>query len=183
MLDAHLKTGAAVLNSQLPLSQRLRAAAHAAGFYLVWYPKQWLPLRERLQAGGGDTPLAGHLRYAARTSRRLARAIFHALLRHGPKLEREQLLLGRFVDIGTELFAMTAACLRAEQMMRAGEQVMEQEHWLELADCFCYAARRRISMSFRGIQRPGDRKNYRLARNLLAGKLSGLTTGIVRPPA
>jgi alkylation response protein AidB-like acyl-CoA dehydrogenase len=183
MLDAHLKTGAAVLNSQLPLSQRLRAAAQAAGFYLVWYPKQWLPLREWLQAGGGHTPLAGHLRYAARSSRRLARAIFHALLRHGPKLEREQLLLGRFVDIGTELFAMTAACLRAEQMMRAGAHGMEQEPWLELADCFCHAARRRISESFRGIQRPGDRKNYRLARNLLAGKLSDLTAGIVRPPA
>src|SRR5947208_11298127 len=43
-LDPHLKVSAAVLNSELPWSQRLWAAAKAARFYAGWYPKQWLPL-------------------------------------------------------------------------------------------------------------------------------------------
>src|SRR5215831_8022949 len=44
MLDPHLKIAAPAMNSQLPRSQRLRAAAKAARFYLAWYPKQWLPI-------------------------------------------------------------------------------------------------------------------------------------------
>ena len=180
MLDAHLKTGAAVLNSQLPLSQRLRAAVKAGVFYLGWYPKQFLPL-EWFTVSSSEFRVRKHLRYAARTSRKLARAIFHALLRLGPKLEREQLLLGRCVDIGTELFAITATCLRAAKMLRTSEDAEERKHLLELTDCFCHAARRRIEQKFRGLRANGDREHFLLARNLLAGKLSGLTTGIVRP--
>src|SRR2546423_7259203 len=43
-LDPHLKVSAAVLNSKLPLAQRLRAAAKAGLFYARWYPKQWMPV-------------------------------------------------------------------------------------------------------------------------------------------
>src|SRR6266850_2276173 len=42
-LDPHLKVSGAVLNSKLPLSQRLRAGVKAAVFYAAWYPKQWFP--------------------------------------------------------------------------------------------------------------------------------------------
>src|SRR5204862_2120075 len=52
-LDPHLKISAAALNSKLPLSQRLRAAAKAAMFYARWYPKQWLPL-ESFKVQGSD---------------------------------------------------------------------------------------------------------------------------------
>src|SRR6266850_2123897 len=43
-LDPHLKVSAAVLNSQLPMAERLRAALKAALFYARWYPRQWLPV-------------------------------------------------------------------------------------------------------------------------------------------
>src|ERR1051325_375246 len=111
-LDPHLKVGAAALDSRLPASQRLGAAAKAALFYTGWYPRQWLPFREWFQVGGqGNAQLTAQIRYAARTSRRLGRALFHAMVQHGPKLERQQLLLARFVEIATELFAITATCL------------------------------------------------------------------------
>jgi hypothetical protein len=179
MLDVHLKTSAAVLNSQLPRSQRLRAAAKAAWFYLGWYPKLWLPFRERIQVGGAPGPFDRHLRYAARTSRRLARAIFHALLLHGPKLEREQLLLGRFVDIGTEVFAITATCSRAANLLSAGDEEAKQGQLSTLVDWFCDTARLRIEQKFCGIHRNSDRQGYRLAQQVLSGKLSSLTAGIV----
>ncbi|HEY2328466.1 MAG TPA: acyl-CoA dehydrogenase family protein [Verrucomicrobiae bacterium] len=180
MLDAHLKIGGAVLNSQLPLSQRLRAAVKAGGFYLGWYPRQFFPA-EWFTVSNSEFGFQAPLHYAARTSRRLARAIFHAMLRHGPRLEREQLLLGRFVDIGTEVFAITATCLRAEQMLRAGGGMAGQKALLALANGFCGAARRRIEQKFRGLHHNGGRDGYRLAQQMLAGNLPALTAGIVRP--
>ena len=175
-LDAHLKVSAPVLNSQLPWSQRLHAAARAALFYVAWYPKQWLPFSEWFGVQN-STVLAKHLRYAARTSRKLARTLFHAMLRHGPKLEREQLLLGRFVDIGTELFAITAACRRAEQVLADGGN--EREQLIGLVDFFCQSARLRIEEKFRQLRHNPDRPGYRSSRQVLAGKLRGLETGIV----
>ena len=186
-LDPHLKISGAALNSQLPWPQRLTAAGKAALFYAAWYPRQWLPFSEwlqvarcKLQVGGREGPLlADHLRYAAKTSRKLARGIFQAMLRHGPKLEREQLLLGRFVDIAAEMFAITAACLRAERLARSGAKGADKGDLIRLADYFCQESRLRIEEKFRAVRRNADRAGYRLAQQVLAGKLEELETGIV----
>jgi hypothetical protein len=181
MLDPHLKVSAAALNSQLPLSQRLNAAAKAGIFYLGWYPKQWLPFAEWFKITSGDGGLfAKHLRYVARTNRQLARAIFHGMLCHGPKLEREQLLLGRFVDIGTELFAMTAACLRGERLFNSANSRDKKEELPGLIDYFCRTTRLRIEQHFRGVRCNTDPIGYRFAQNVLAGRLMELETGIVQ---
>jgi hypothetical protein len=168
-LDPHLKVSAAALNSKSPFSQRARAAMKAAMFYARWYPKQWLPMEALKVHGSGKPPLARHFRYAARASRRLARAMFHAMLRNGPKLERQQLLLGRFVDIGTELFAITATCLRAERLVQDGTTGADKAELLQLADYFCRASRLRIEEKFRGVRHNADRASYRLAQQVLAG--------------
>ena len=180
-LDPHLKVSAAVLNSRLPWSQRLRAAAKAGLFYLGWYPKQWLPFAGQFQISNFKFQIGRkHLRYVARTSRRLARALFHAMLRHGPKLEREQLLLGRFVDIATELFAMTAVCLRGERLLGSPESAADRENLPGLIDYFCCSARLRIERHFHGLHHNTAPAGYRLAQKVLAGKLAELETGIVR---
>src|SRR5439155_1013815 len=144
-LDPHLKIAGPVLNSRLPLTERLRAALKAAGFYLGWYLKQVLP-RFNFQRSTFNVPpvLRRHLRYAARTSRKLARRLFHAMLVHGPKLERQQVLLGRFVDIGTEVFAITAACARAAALIARGGNA---EEWLSLVERFCRSSRLRRAPS------------------------------------
>jgi hypothetical protein len=111
--------------------------------------------------------LSRHLRYAARTSRRLARALFHGMLRHGPKLERQQLLLGRFVDIGTELFAITATCLRVEQLLESESTEAKRAELIQLADYFCRASRLRIEETFRAVRRNADREAYRLAQQVV----------------
>src|SRR6266853_415825 len=41
-LDPHLKVGGAIFNTQLPMSERVKSAIQAAGFYANWYPRQWL---------------------------------------------------------------------------------------------------------------------------------------------
>jgi 3-hydroxyacyl-CoA dehydrogenase/alkylation response protein AidB-like acyl-CoA dehydrogenase/enoyl-CoA hydratase/carnithine racemase len=171
-LDPHLKLSAVALNSKLPLSQRLRAAAKAALFYAGWYPKQWLPLEWFGRDGVPAVPvqsLSRHLRYVRRTSRKLARSLFHAMLRHGPKLERQQLLLGRFVDIGTELFAITATCLRAERLLQSETNPAKQAELLHLADYFCRASHLRIAETFREVRRNADRAGYKVAQQVVAG--------------
>jgi len=181
MLDPHLKISAAVLNSQLPKSQRLSAAAKATIFYSTWHPKQWLPFAGGFQISNFKFQIGKiNLRYVARTNRRLARAIFHAMLRHGPKLEREQLLLGRFVDIGAELFAITATCLRGEQLLDSKNANADGKNLPGLIDYFCQAARLRIEQHFHGLHHNGDLTGYRLAQKLLAEKFSELESGMVQ---
>src|SRR5437773_1838633 len=57
---------------------------------------------------------------AGRTSRRLARAVFHPMLRRGREVERQPLLVGRFVEIGAAVSASSASCLPAERRVRSG---------------------------------------------------------------
>ena len=65
--------------------------------------------------------LARHLRFVDRTSRRLARSIFHAMVRFGPGLEKKQAVLGRIVEIGAELFIMTSAVREGARAMVEAE--------------------------------------------------------------
>jgi alkylation response protein AidB-like acyl-CoA dehydrogenase len=124
-------------------------------------------VRDKVLQSEWHSRTAHHLRYAARTSRKLARALFHAMARHGPKLERQQLLLGRVVDIGSELFAITATCLRAEALLQSDAPTMDTAELLDLTDFFCQTARLRIEEKFRQLRRNADGAGYRLAQRLL----------------
>jgi alkylation response protein AidB-like acyl-CoA dehydrogenase len=176
-LDPHLKIGAPTLNSQLPVSERVKSAIHAAGFYAKWYPKQWLP---PFGVNGRDEyhpALARHMRYAENASRRLARRLFHAMASHGPKLERQQVLLGRFVDIGTEIFAIVTSCARAQSMLHSDQ--MTKMDLLAVADYFCSAARLRIDHLFHSLKHNVDLRGKKLAQRVLSGELKWLESGIV----
>ena len=168
-LDPHLQIAGPVLNTQVPSGERIKVGLKAALFYAGWYPRQWWPFSA---AGAGFHPrLARHLGYAARASRRLARTLFHAMARFGPKLERQQILLGRFVDIGTELFAITASCSRA--------QSLDTEEARALADYFCRISRLKIEALFRDVHGNRDNEGYRLAQRVLAGEFNWLQDGIL----
>ena len=174
-LDPHLTAAGRALNSKLPLGKRLGAAIKALGFYATWYPRQWWPFS--LSGNGGlDAKLARHVRYARRASRRLARGLFHRMARFGPSLEREQILLGDYVDIGTEIFAIAASCSRAKFDIEAGKPRSEI---VPLVDFFCREARSRIEQSFRHTRRNNNKAGYLLARSVLEGKYRWLEEGIV----
>ena len=174
-LDPHLKVGGAIFNTQLPMSERAKAVFTSGKFYAGWYPKQWLRgSAGEIQGMHGD--LRPHVHYAARTSKRLARGLFHAMARFGPKLDREQLLLSRFVGIATELFAISATCSFAQHKIDQGEPAVEV---LSMATYFCRSARMRIDHHFAGTSRNADRRGYELTQELLAGKHQGLRQGIV----
>ena len=174
-LDPHLRIGAAAMNSQLPMGERVKASLQAAGFWAKWYPRQWFSFSNR-DTSKLDPQLRGHADYAARTSRKLARTLFHGMVRYGPRLEREQILLGRMVEIGTELFAIAATCSYAQHKVATN---MHGEDALNIADFFCREARRRISHLFKDAGRNNDHCGYRLARDVLDGKYAWLEDGII----
>jgi len=174
-LDPHLKVGGAIFNTQLPMSERAKAVFTSGKFYAGWYPRQWIP------GGAGEidnlhSDLEAHVQYAARTSKRLARGLFHAMARFGPKLDREQLLLSRFVGIATELFAISATCSYAQWLLGQGKP---SDEVLPLADYFCRSSRTRIDSHFAGTRRNVDKRGYQLTQDLLAGKHETLGSGIV----
>ncbi|MFM8471425.1 MAG: acyl-CoA dehydrogenase, partial [Limisphaerales bacterium] len=84
-----------------------------------------------------------------------------------------------FVDIGTELFALTAACARAQAMLKDAKSLEEKESLLQLVDCFAQQARLRVARHFDGLRRNADRAGYKLAQGVLAGRLGWLEDGII----
>ena len=174
-LDPHLKVGGAIFNTQLPMSERAKAVFSSGKFYAGWYPRQWLPA-DTGKIDNLHSDLQPHVRYAARASKRLARGLFHAMARFGPKLDREQLLLSRFVGIATELFAMSATCSFAQSKIANGTPIDEV---LPVADYFCRSARIKIENQFAGTTHNADKRGYNLVQNLLSGKHTALREGIV----
>jgi hypothetical protein len=118
--------------------------------------------------------LAKHLRYAERHSRKLARCLFHAMVRFGPKLERRQLVLFRGVDIGAELFAIAATCVHAHTLAGDGNK-----RALDLADLFCREAKKRIDRLFDDFYGSDDGASYKVAQQVLKGEHAWLEDGII----
>jgi alkylation response protein AidB-like acyl-CoA dehydrogenase len=178
-LDRHLKIAGDVLNPRLGLGRRAGALLKAAAFYAGWYPWQWIaPLFGFWPRCAGMGRLGGHLRFAARASHRLARTIFHLMLRHGPKLERRQLQLFRVVDIAIDLFVISATVARARA--RLGEP-SEYPNVEDVADLFCREARERVRENFRALRHNADSRRNSVAREILAGGGTWLEKEVVSP--
>ena len=160
-LDPHLRRGAKAVDSRQPWSVRLGTAARAALYYAGWYPSRWLPLPSHPPHGA----LNYEMRLIAKLGRRLARNLFHAMARYGPKLDRQQLLLGRYVDIGAELYAMAASCSRARTLDGTDHDTGEA---VRTARYICRRGRRRILSLFREARRAPDKEGYQLAQSLLS---------------
>jgi alkylation response protein AidB-like acyl-CoA dehydrogenase len=174
-LDQHLRVAGDVVMPGVPMGRRLQGLVRAGLFYVVWYPTRWLGWGW-WPSYGEFGPLAGHLRWVERTSRRLARQQFHLMAMHGPALEKKQALLFRCVDIGAELYAMTATCARA---MRDLKRDAADRNAASLADLFCRLSRRKVDVLFRAIRRNADGHAYQVARDVLDQKYAWLEHGII----
>ncbi|MFD9209970.1 acyl-CoA dehydrogenase family protein [Streptomyces sioyaensis] len=177
-VDAHLSVAGDLIDPDKTLADKGRAAAKAGGFYARWLPK--------LVAGPGQLPrtyqefgmLAGHLRYVERTSRKLARSTFYAMSRWQGRMETKQGFLGRIVDIGAELFAMSAACVRAEYLRETDDHGREAQ---QLADVFCRQARIRVEELFGRLWTNTDELDRKVVSGVLDGSYTWLEDGIVDP--
>ena len=176
-VDAHLSAAGDLAVADAPLSAKGRAALKASGFYGKWLPT--------LAVGRGSVPtaypefgiLARHLRYAERASRRLARSTFYGMARWQAGLEHHQVFLGRIVDIGAEIFAISASCVRALNIRQANPT--DGEGAFELADAFSRQSRVRIEALFDGLWNNSDDADRQLSKGVMAGRYEWLEDGVL----
>ena len=180
-VDAHLAAAGELIEPGVPAARKARAAAKAGGFYARWLPTLVAGKGQQPGAYGEFGALAGHLRYVERASRKLARATFYGMARWQGKLERKQGFLGRIVDIGAELFAMSAACTRAQLDATDAAGTERGGTGLELADAFCAQARLRCDELFGQLWANSDGTDSALSRRILAGRYRWLENGIIDP--
>jgi alkylation response protein AidB-like acyl-CoA dehydrogenase len=177
-VDPHLQKAGAVADPDASLGAKIKDSV-GLGFYMARWLGGSLFGRGRLGFSRYGA-LAGHVAYAGRASRRLARTLARAMVRFGPKLERRQAVLFRLVDVGSEIFAMCATVAYASQMLRENPSDRTPE---KLADLVCRRARQRIEELFDQVFSPADQPAYKLAQNVLDGDYRWLEQGILPPPA
>ncbi|MGD1170022.1 acyl-CoA dehydrogenase family protein [Mycobacterium seoulense] len=176
-VDAHLSAAGDLAKPDTGLRQKAAAAVGASGFYAKWLPQLVFGEGQRPRAYSEFGPLASHLRFVERSSRKLARNTFYGMARWQAKLEQRQGFLGRIVDIGAELFAMSAACVRAEAQRAVDPAVGQQVY--ELADTFCRQATLRVEGLFDALWTNTDGCDVRLTREVMQGRYAWLEEGII----
>ncbi|MEU0871514.1 acyl-CoA dehydrogenase family protein [Nocardia brasiliensis] len=179
MADAHMTAAGALVDRKAEFKDKAKAAVGAAGFYAKWFPQ--------LAVGAGTTPatfsefgvLAKHLRFVERSSRKQARSLMYAMGRWQAGLEYKQNFLGRIVDIAAELFAISAACVRAHALRTANAP--EAAAAEELADVFAKQSRVRVRELFDALWDNTDAEDRTLTRGVLDGRYTWLEEGVFDP--
>jgi alkylation response protein AidB-like acyl-CoA dehydrogenase len=175
-VDAHLSVAGDIIDPEAGLGRKARAAARAGAFYARWLPTLVVG-RGQAPAGYAEFgPLARHLRHVERGSRKLARETFYAMARWQGKMERKQAFLGRIVDIGAELYAMSAACVKAQS------EASERPEGIELADLFCRQAQARVDRLFADLWDNTDDVDVAAAKGIVAGRYASFESGILPSP-
>jgi hypothetical protein len=174
-VDTHLSVAGDLIKPGIGFGEKVGAMAKAGAWYAGWLPKRFI--------GGGQLPgaygefgkLAGHVRFIERNSRKLARNMFYAMGKYQARLEKKGALLGRFVDIGAELYAMSSVVVRARAMADGPNGRQAQQ----LADVFCRRARLRVKQLFHDVWENADDPTYKLAQGVMKGDFAFIEEGAV----
>jgi hypothetical protein len=166
----------ALIDPDKSLDQKLAALPRIIAFYAVWYVSLWFGWVRwpRYRSFG---PLARHLRFVERSSRKLARSVFYGMLLYRGALERRQAFLFRAVDIGLDLFAMVSSISRAQGMLASGDGSSAEAS--RIAELVCRNGQRTVQASFRGLWRNDDAFRYDAGREVLDGRAAWLENGAV----
>jgi alkylation response protein AidB-like acyl-CoA dehydrogenase len=172
-VDQHLQIAGDILLGDGGVAEKAKLGAKAGAFYAKWFPSLMTGKGQKPSSYDEFGPLAKHLRYAERHSRKLARSTFYAMGRYQAKLEQKGALLGRVVDIGAELYAIAAACVYAHSL--------GTKEAAELADLFCNQARRRADQLFHDLWANDDDAQYAVAQQILEGRHTWFEDDVLDP--
>ncbi len=175
-MDPHFRRAMDLVKGKLAGSEKTSKILELLKFYSWWLPSQhvkgWIP---------GSYPEMGslekHFKFIKKASHKLARSIFYAMAKHKQGLERRQMLLARLVEVGTELFVMSATCSYAIGLK--DQDAEKGDSPIALADYFCTLARRRIADHFDAVSDNDDRQANKLARRVFDSDMRWLEEGVI----
>ncbi|MEW6041573.1 MAG: hypothetical protein AB1633_08635, partial [Elusimicrobiota bacterium] len=176
-LDTHLRRMKPLLSPKVSLINKLKAIFSSGFHYFFWYLRLLIPFNF-LAGGNFPAPLKKHIKYINRNSKRLARTIFHKMVYYQQKLESKQNIMARIVNIGTDLFAMSAALSYAAGLIKKGS---DKSEIIALADLFCSETKARIENQFCELCCNNDKKIKSVNKKILADKYLWLEDGIIKP--
>lgn len=174
-MDPHLKRVSAIINPKFSIFRKLYSAVTGALFYATWLPKQylanlWTPKYSEFG------PLAKYYAFNHQASHRLARTLFLKMVRYREGLEKKQMLLGRLMEIGTDLFAISAACAYAQHLVQKNPHDVTP---YQLADHFCRLIIRNIKTNFQRLSCNEDDSADRVAELTLDTRFKWLEEGVI----
>jgi alkylation response protein AidB-like acyl-CoA dehydrogenase len=175
-VDKHLQVSGVLIDPRAPIGKKLSALPKVGAFYATWYLGLWLRGLVAPRFGRFGR-LARHLRFVERSSRKLAREVFHAMVVFRAGAERKEAFLFRLVDIANELLAMSASVARADALRAAGRPGAAEA--TRLADHFCLTARRKVRGLFGALWHNDDAAAYAMGREVLAGKQGWIEQGVI----
>lgn len=174
-LDFHLNKIKNIVNPRVSIVSKIKFALKAGFDYFLWYPTLWIP------AFGKKSPdlpkaLNKHARFVERASKKLARRLFHKMMIYQKGLVQKQNMLNRFVDIGMELFAISAVLSYTSAHLKKENN----DDTIELADLFCRMSRERISKKFGEICCNNDLLSDVVSKKAINGQYDWLEEDIMK---
>ncbi|MCS6898093.1 MAG: acyl-CoA dehydrogenase family protein [Nitrospira sp.] len=174
-LSPHLDRAGRYVGGEVSGGAKLVEWFKLVRFYLPWYFSLWLPRSLPDKPEFRHPRVAPLLRYIERTSRRLARAIFWAMIRHGRALRDDQGRQNRIEMVAEDLLVITTAALQAA----AGGPHGGLSQWA-LVEHFVEEARERIDLMIREIRgRNRDEAATAIGGQAAQGAYSWLADGII----
>lgn len=173
-MDPHLKKLGDLIKKKQPPLKMVGKMLKLLGHYSLWYPKEWLlSFSSRSYSELGD--LAKYFRFSESCSHKLARYLVYYMGRYRQELERRQMILGRLIEIGTDLFAISATCSYAISLQKERSDTSP----IHLADYFCKMATRRINERFQALSDNDDRQANQIAKEIINNEYRWLENGIM----
>lgn len=151
---------------------KLSALPRLLSFYIPWYLRQWIPNAIASRAEFRHYKVRERINYAERTSRKLARRIFYAMLICQESMRDDQGRQNRIDIVGEELFTLIATALHAQRINR--------DYAWELADEQFRQSRKLIKSTLRELLSNDDFECETLGNRAIRGNYEALNSGIIQ---
>ena len=174
-MDPHISKIMPLVKGKVKGFQLVKEIFKLAGHYGVWYPGQMLKgLTSRSYREMGS--LAKHFKFIEKNAHKLARSIFWYMALYQEGLVNRQMILGRLVEIGTDLFVMAAVCSYARSVStdQGGD-----DSPIALADYFSTLAEERVRGNFAALKKNNDRQMSKLGKRIFEKEMQWLEKGII----